>query len=76
MTNKNFAEIPIYEIRIKNHLKGGWQGRFEGMSIINLDNGEAVLFGPVVDQSALHGLLEKVRQLNLILISVRRIDPS
>ncbi len=46
------------------------------MTITNLENGEAILSGPVVDQSALHGLLEKLRQLNMILISVKKIDSS
>ncbi len=46
------------------------------MSITNLENGEAILSGLIVDQSALHGLLAKVQQLNLTLISVKKIDPE
>ncbi len=76
MTKTHFSEVPIYEIRIKTHFKECLQEWFEGMNITVLDNGEAILSGPIVDQSALHGLLAKARQLNLVLISVKKIDPS
>ncbi len=76
MTEKNKGETPpIYAIRIQNHLDQSLMEWFEGMSITYLENGQTVLCGPVVDQSALHGLLVKIRQFNLILISVKEIDP-
>ncbi|RPI33748.1 MAG: hypothetical protein EHM70_05080 [Chloroflexota bacterium] len=66
----------MYEIRIKNHLNSGWFNRFEGLILTNLENGEAIISGPIVDQSALHGLLARIRDLNLTLISVKEIDPE
>ncbi len=59
-----------YYIRIKGHLSGHWSGWFDGMTIRNEPNGDAVLFGPIVDQAALHGLLAKIRDLGLPLLSV------
>ena len=71
---KTIGILPVYEIRIKNHPDQRWLDWFEGMTITNLENGEAILTGPVIDQSALHGLLNKIRDLNLTLISVRKSD--
>ena len=65
-----------YELRVKGHLAPCWSEWLDGLAIANLDNGETVLTGPVVDQAALHGLLAKVRNLNLPLISVNRIEPG
>jgi hypothetical protein len=65
-----------YEIRIKGHLDGRWANWFEGLTITLEDNGETLLTGPVTDQAALHGLLRKVRDLGLPLLSVNRIGPS
>lgn len=59
-----------YEIRIKGHLDSRWSDRFDGMTITLEDNGETLLTGVVADQSALHGLLKKVRDLGMPLISV------
>jgi hypothetical protein len=60
----------IYKIRIKGHLGHLWTDWFEGLTITLEDNGDTLLTGPVVDQAALHGLLKKVRDLGLPLISV------
>lgn len=60
----------IYQIRLKGHLAPQWAEWFEGLSITLEDNGETLLSGPVADQAALHGLLKKVRDLGLPLISV------
>jgi len=60
----------IYEIRIQGHLGQDWTGWFEGLSITLADNGETVLTGPVIDQAALFGVLRKVRDLGLPLLSV------
>ena len=65
-----------YEIRIKGHLGHLWTDWFGGLSIRLEDNGDTVLTGPVVDQAALHGLLKKVRDLGMPLISVRRVEPD
>ena len=61
---------PQYEIRVKGHLAPHWSHWFEGFAIALKDNGETLLSGPVVDQAALYGLLIKVRDLGLSLISV------
>ena len=65
-----------YEIRIKGHLDDKWADWFEGLTITREDNGETLLTGPVVDQAALHGLLRKVRDLGMPLLSVTRVRPS
>ncbi len=66
----------IYEIRLKGHLDARWADRFENMSLTLTETGETRLTGPVIDQAALHGLLKKVRDLGLPLISVSRVEPS
>ncbi|MEZ4644827.1 MAG: hypothetical protein R3E31_19200 [Chloroflexota bacterium] len=63
----------VYEIRIKGHLEHQWAAWFEGLSITQVDNGETLITGPVVDQAALHGLLRKVRDLGLPLIAASQI---
>lgn len=65
----------LYEIRIKGHLHARWADRFEGMSFTHESDGTTILYGPVVDQAELHGLLRKVRDLGLPLISVIQVDP-
>jgi len=70
-------ESGIYEIRIKGHLDNRWTVWFEGLTIhILQDNGATLLVGPVVDQAALHGLLAKVRDLGMPLLSVNRTEPD
>lgn len=64
-----------YEIRLQGHLDARWGERFEGMSITLEEDGNTLLSGPVADQSALHGLLKKVRDLGLPLLSVNRVPP-
>ncbi len=63
----------IYHIRVQGHLDASWSAWFDGLSITNEANGEAVLAGPIVDQAALHGVLIKVRDLGLPLVSVNPI---
>ncbi|CAN7264050.1 hypothetical protein LJR153_001211 [Paenibacillus sp. LjRoot153] len=65
-----------YEIRLKGCLDARWADQFEGMSLTHESDGTTILFGPVADQAALHGLLRKVRDLVLPLISVIQIDPK
>ncbi len=67
---------PIYQIRIKGHLGPQWADWFGGLAISLEDNGDTLLTGPVVDQAALHGLLGKVRDLGVPLISAIRIRPG
>jgi hypothetical protein len=69
-------EPGLYEIRIKGHLDTRWADWFEGLTITALDNGETLLTGMVVDQAALHGLLRKVRDLAMPLLSVTRVRPG
>ncbi len=63
----------FYQIRLKGHLSPQWTDWFEGLTITLEDNGETLLTSPVVDQAALHGLLKKVRDLGLVLISVNPV---
>ena len=65
-----------YEIRIKGHLDDQWADWFGGMSIRLEENGSTLLSGPVVDQSALYGLLKKVRDLGMALVSVNPVKPD
>ena len=69
-------EPGLYEIRIKGHLADRWADWFGGLTITLEDNGDTLLTGPVVDQAALHGLLKKVRDLGMPLLSVNRIEPG
>jgi len=64
----------IYRIRVKGHLDELWAEWFEGLSITLEDDGATLLSGTVVDDAALHGLLKKIRDLHLPLLSVTRID--
>ena len=66
----------VYQIRIEGHLGRQWTDWFEGLTITLEDNGETLLTGPVVDQAALHGLLKKVRDLGMPLLSVNRVEPG
>ena len=70
------GKVSVYNIRIKGHLDERWSGWFDGLEITNSQNGEALLSGGIVDQAALHGVLVKVRDLGLPLISVASIDPD
>jgi len=66
----------LYEIRIKGHLESRWADRFEGLAIMLEENGNTLLAGPVADQAALHGLLKKIRDLGMPLISVSAVAPG
>ena len=67
-----------YEIRVKGHLDARWASRFAGLGLTNEDDGTTVVRGPVVDQAALHGLLQQFRDMGLPLLSVTpaRVDGS
>lgn len=72
---RNMHEPELYEIRIKGHLETRWAAWFEGLTITALDNGETLLTGSV-DQAALHGVLKKVRDLGMPLLSLIRVRSS
>ena len=69
-------EPGLYEIRIKGHLDDRWASWFGDLTLTREDNGETLLTGPVIDQAALHGLLRKVRDLGVPLLSVTRVRPD
>lgn len=64
----------VYQIRLKGHLGHEWANWFEGLTITLGKNGDTLLTGPVMDQAALHGLLKKIRDLGMPLISVNRAE--
>jgi hypothetical protein len=64
------SETETYEIRVHGHLEERWSAWFDGMELVLADDGSTLIRGQVADQSALHGLIQKVRDLGLPLISV------
>lgn len=66
----------VYQIRVAGHLNPQWTGWFGGMSITLLAEGDTLLTGPVADQAALYGLLRKVRNLGMPLLSVHRVEET
>ena len=66
----------VYQIRLRGQLDHLWSDWFEGLAIIWDDNGDTLLTGTVADQSALYGLLRKVRDLGVTLVSINRLDGS
>ncbi len=69
-------EAGRYEIRLKGRLDSRWAAWFDGLTVTQQNDGTTVIHGLVVDQSALHGLLTKVRDIGIPLISVTRIAPD
>ena len=70
------AEPARYELRVRGVLEPHWSDWFEGLQVTSDERGQTIIAGPVTDQAALHGLLAKVRDLGLELLSVRRLDPD
>jgi hypothetical protein len=66
----------VFQIRIKSHLGHQWTDWFDGMAIILEDDGNTLLSGPVVDQATLHGLIKKVRDLGMPLVSIDSVLPD
>ena len=75
-SESNLGQPLVYQIRIKGYLGRQWTDWFGGLTITLEDNGETLLTGPVVDQAALHGLLRKVRDLGMPLVSVNPGKPG
>jgi hypothetical protein len=73
---EEYHEPELYAIRFKGHLDDRWTAWFGGLTVTLENTGDTLLTGPVVDQAALHGLLRKVRNLGMPLISVIRINPT
>ncbi len=65
-----------YAIRVKGHLDGRWATWFDGLSLSQESDGTTTIYGSAVDQAALHGLLRKVRDLGLMLVSVSLVEPE
>jgi hypothetical protein len=77
MTNELVPDQPVvYQIRIKGQLDPEWTDWFEGLAVTRDEDGNTLLTGSVIDQAALHGLLKKVRDLGLPLISVTPVEPG
>jgi len=69
-------EARIYEIRIEGHLENRWADWFDGLTVTLEDGGTTLLAGPVIDQAALYGLLKKLRNLGLALVSINPVQPK
>jgi hypothetical protein len=69
-------QLIVYQIRIKGHLSRRWKDWFEGLTVTLEENGNTLLTGPVIDQAALHGILKRVRDLGMPLLSVNSIEPG
>ena len=72
----NSDQPVVYQIRIKGYLGRQWTDWFEGLTITLEEDGNTLLTGPVIDQAALHGLLKKVRDLGMPLVSVSPVEPG
>jgi hypothetical protein len=72
----NSDQPVVYQIRIKGHLGREWTDWFEGLTITLEEDGDTLLTGSVIDQAALHGLLKKVRDLGMPLVSVSPLEPG
>ena len=68
------SQPKIYQIRVKDHLSREWTDWFGGLAVTLEENGDTLLTGPVIDQAALYGLLRKVRDLGMALVSVHQIQ--
>jgi hypothetical protein len=74
-TSRDHEQAQHYEITVQGHLAPRWSAWFDGLELIRTDRGTTVIRGPIVDQSALHGLLQKLRDLGIPLISLTTTQP-
>jgi hypothetical protein len=72
--SRDADQPPVYQIRLKGHLGHQWRNWFEGLTITLEEDGNTLLTGPVCDQAALHGLLKKVRDLGMPLLSINFVE--
>jgi hypothetical protein len=72
----SYVPLVQYEIRVAGHLSSRWEAWFDGLSLTEAGDGTTVIRGPLVDQSALHGVLQKLRDLGIPLISVTQLRPE
>lgn len=78
-TRADVSDGGNYQIRVSGHIDTAWQNTFEGMVFLAEDDGNhatTLMTGPIRDQAALHGVLERIRDLNLRLLMVRRVQPE
>ena len=75
-STREFDTEAIYEIRVRSRLDARWSRRFGDLEITPLPDGDSLIAGPVADQAALYGLLSRMRDLGLVLVSVRRVSPD
>jgi hypothetical protein len=75
-TNDGDPAAGRYEIRLAGRLHERWAAWFDGMTVHQSEDGTTVISGPIRDQAALHGMLQRIRDLGLPLISVERVDPN
>jgi len=68
--------MPQYEIRVAGHVASRWSAWFDGLTVATDDDGTTVIRGPVVDQAALHGLIQKLRDAGIPLISLTQLPSS
>ena len=71
---REFDKQAVYQIQVKGNLDSKWSDWFDGFTFTPQANGETLMTGPVADQPALHGLLAKIRDLGLPLLSVKRVE--
>ena len=76
MIDTQNSNAKVYEIRLRGHLDARWVKWFDGLAITLDENGNTLLSGPVADQPALHGILKKVREVGLPLLSVNSVEPD
>jgi len=76
MIDTQNSNAKVYEIRLKGHLDARWVKWFDGLAITLDENGNTLLSGPVADQPALHGIIKKVRDVGLPLLSVNSVEPD
>lgn len=72
--NPDANQQTVYQFRIKGHLGTQWMGWFEGLTVTLEEDGNTLLSGPVIDQSAMHGILKKIRDLGMPLLSVNSVE--